>query len=37
MNLVAKYRLGGAALDTGMEDQVQLSAMRNVALAPRLM
>ena len=24
MNLVAKYRLGGAALDTGMEDQVQL-------------
>ena len=34
MNLVAKYRLGGAALWTlGMEDQSATTAMRNVALA----
>lgn len=34
MNLVAKYRLGGAALWTlGMEDVAATTAMRNVALA----
>ena len=34
MNLVAKYRLGGAALWTlGMEDLAATTAMRNVALA----
>ena len=34
MNLVAKYRLGGAALWTlGMEDQSATTAMRSVALA----
>ena len=34
MNLVAKYRLGGAALWTlGMEDPSATTAMRNVALA----
>jgi spore germination protein YaaH len=34
MNLVAKYRLGGAALWTlGMEDPTATTAMRNVALA----
>ena len=34
MNLVAKYRLGGAALWTlGMEDLTATTAMRNVALA----
>jgi hypothetical protein len=34
MNLVAKYRLGGAALWTlGMEDIAATTAMRNVALA----
>ena len=34
MNLVAKYRLGGAALWTlGMEDQSATTGMRNVALA----
>ena len=34
MNLVAKYRLGGAALWTlGMEDSTATTAMRNVALA----
>lgn len=34
MNLVAKYRLGGAALWTlGMEDQSATTAMRNIALA----
>ena len=34
MNLVAKYRLGGAALWTlGMEDQSATAAMRSVALA----
>jgi spore germination protein YaaH/5-hydroxyisourate hydrolase-like protein (transthyretin family) len=34
MNLVAKYRLGGAALWTlGMEDPAATTAMRNVALA----
>ena len=34
MNLVAKYRLGGAALWTlGMEDSTATSAIRNVALA----
>ncbi|MDA2962578.1 MAG: glycosyl hydrolase family 18 protein [Actinomycetota bacterium] len=34
MNLVAKYRLGGAALWTlGIEDLAATSAMRNVALA----
>lgn len=34
MNLVAKYRLGGAALWTlGMEDITATTAMRNVALA----
>ena len=34
MNLVAKYRLGGAALWTlGMEDQSATTAIRNVALA----
>ena len=34
MNLVAKYRLGGAALWTlGMEDAAATTAMRNVALA----
>ena len=34
MNLVAKYRLGGAALWTlGMEDSTATAAMRNVALA----